>query len=410
MHSSRRDRIVLAAVVFAVLFSQLLLYPGVEILVAELGADATDSPFATTALSASMWFLVAEFVAYVAFVGVWGIASDVAGRRIPFIVAGALAGAVGYAGLAATSLLGSIPFEGILLVRLLQGAMTVGAFSLTITMLMDLDGGHGKNMGVAGIAIGFGAALGAPVGGQLTELHPIAPLLAAAGLLVCVGLLVSIVEDRAPSDRRTARAILERVRRRPTLTIPYAFGFVDRLTAGFFGLVGTLYFQDVFGLGAGETGLLLACFFAPFALLQYPMGVLSDRIGRTIPIVLGSMLYGVGILAVGTSPTVLAAAAAMVAVGVLGALVAPATMALVTDIADETERGVAMAGFNLAGSLGFLGGFLVGGTVADAYGYGTAFLVVGGLEIAIALVAVPVFVRLSLASTGLSVGSDEGDV
>jgi len=81
----------------------------------------------------------------------------------------------------------------------------------------------------------------------------------------------------------------------------------------------------------------------------------------------------------------------MVGVGVLGALVAPATMALVTDLADESERGIAMAGFNLAGSLGFLGGFLLGGTVASSYGYGTAFLVVGGLEIAIAVVTVPLF-------------------
>ena len=117
MHSSDRDRVVLAAVVFAVLFSQLLLYPGVATLVETLGADATASPFATTALDASMWFLVAEFGGYVAFVGVWGAASDVTGRRTPFIVVGAIAGAVGYAALAAVPAVGSIPFEGVLLLR-----------------------------------------------------------------------------------------------------------------------------------------------------------------------------------------------------------------------------------------------------------------------------------------------------
>ncbi|MXV61516.1 MFS transporter [Natronorubrum sp. JWXQ-INN-674] len=396
MHSSDRDRIVLAAVVFAVLFSQLLLYPGVATLVETLGADATASPFAASALDASMWFLVAEFAAYVAFVGVWGAASDMTGRRTPFIVAGALAGSVGYAALAAVPAIGSIPFEGVLVLRVAQGAMTIGAFSLTMTMLMDLEGGHGRNMGAAGIAIGLGAALGAPIGGQLTELDPLAPLIGAAVLLVCVGGLVSIVEDRTPSQRRTARALVDGVRKRPTLSIPYAFGFVDRLTAGFFALVGTLYFQETFGLDPAATGLLLACFFAPFALLQYPMGALSDRIGRTIPIVVGSLCYGVGILAVGAAPSVTAAAIAMITVGVLGALVSPATMALVTDIAAESERGVAMAGFNIAGSLGFLGGFLIGGTVASSYGYGLAFLTVGSLEIAIALIAVPAFLRLSI--------------
>lgn len=396
MHSSDRDRIVLAAVVFAVLFSQLLLYPGVSTLVDALGADAATSAFAATDLDASMWFLVAEFAGYVAFVGVWGAASDITGRRTPFIVAGALAGAASYAALAAVPAIGSIPFEGVLLMRFVQGAMTIGAFSLTMTMLMDLEGGHGRNMGAAGIAIGLGAALGAPIGGQLSEANPLAPLLGAAGLLVVVGLLVTRVPDRSPDSRRAVRALLEGVRKRPTLSIPFAFGFIDRMTAGFFALVGTLYFQDAFDVGPAATGLLLACFFAPFALLQYPMGALSDRIGRTIPIVVGSVCYGVGILAVGAAPSIATAAIGMVGVGVLGALVSPATMALVTDIAAESERGLAMAGFNVAGSLGFLGGFLIGGTVASDYGYGLAFLAVGGLEIAIALLAVPVFLRLSI--------------
>jgi MFS family permease len=77
----------------------------------------------------------------------------------------------------------------------------------------------------------------------------------------------------------------------------------------------------------------------------------------------------------------------MVCCGVCGAFISPATMALVTDIVPGTERGVAMGGFNVFGSLGMLSGFLVGGVVTSAYGYLPAFLVAGGLEIAIALVA-----------------------
>jgi len=44
------------------------------------------------------------------------------------------------------------------------------------------------------------------------------------------------------------------------------------------------------------SGLLLvvALFFAPFALLQYPFSVLSDSVGRTTPVVAGSALYGLG--------------------------------------------------------------------------------------------------------------------
>jgi len=192
---------------------------------------------------------------------------------------------------------------------------------------------------------------------------------------------------------------LATLRSRPSLAVPYAFGFIDRLTAGFFSLVGVFYFGDGFGLDAAGVGVALALFFLPFALLQYPLGSLSDRIGRFIPVVVGSIGYGLAIIAVGVASTAAAAMALMTLVGVAGAFVAPATMALVSDLCGPAERGVAMGGFNIFGSLGFLAGFLLGGVVADAIGYLTAFLVVGGLEIGIALLALPAVRRLTRGET-----------
>jgi len=386
--SRRRDRLALAGVVFAVLLAQVLLYPGIDTLVTALGAETT--------LDASTWFLTAEFAAFVVFAAVWGAASDAAGRRVPFVVVGALGGAIGYGLLAVLASVVSVPFVAVLGLRVLQGAATIGAFSLSITMLMDLGGGHGKNMGAAGIAIGLGTASGAPIGGQLYEIGPFVPLAVASATLLSAGLLATLVTDRAPPGRDTMRAIISGLRDRPILAVPYAFGLIDRLTAGFFALVGTLYFREILGLSPGRTGLMLALFFAPFALFQYPFGVLSDRIGRTIPVVVGSICYGLTIVAVAFAPSVTLTGVAMVAVGVVGALVAPATMALVSDLAAETERGVAMAGFNVFGSVGFLAGVLVGGTIADRVSYLAAFLTVGGLEVVIALLTLPVFLRLKL--------------
>jgi MFS family permease len=87
----------------------------------------------------------------------------------------------------------------------------------------------------------------------------------------------------------------------------------------------------------------------------------------------------------------------MVAVGVLGALMAPATMALVVDLAPEGERGVALGGFNIAGSLGFLTGVVGGGLIADDFGYTAAFSFAGGAEILLALVAIPAFLKLQIS-------------
>ncbi|QOS11408.1 major facilitator superfamily transport protein [Haloferax gibbonsii] len=392
MDSTRRERATLALAVWGVLVSQVLLYPGVSDLVTALGGGQGEYD-----LSAGMLFLVAEFASFVAFSSVWGALSDALGRRTWLIVAGALGGAASYLALLALATLPWLDatFGAVLAVRLVGGAMTIGAFSLSITMLADLSGGNGRNMGAAGIAIGLGAALGSVVGGQLTTIDPLAPLYASAAALTAVALLVTTVTDRTPDSTRVGvGVVLKKLAARPAFAVPYAFGFIDRMTAGFFALVGVYYFRETFGANAAVAGGVLALFFVPFALLQYPLGSLSDRVGRFVPVVAGSMLYGVAIIAVGLAPVFELAAGLMVVVGVFGALVAPATMALVTDLAEPGERGAALGGFNVFGSLGFLAGFLVGGVVADAVGYLPSFLVVGFAEVAIAVVALRAVKRL----------------
>ncbi|MFD1571989.1 MFS transporter [Halorubrum laminariae] len=404
--ADRGTRRRLGAIVLAVLVSQVLLYPGVPDLVVALGAPA--------GIDAGMWFLVAEFGAFVSFAVVWGAASDALGRRLPLVVVGALGGAAAYVALAVLPVLG-FGFNAVLVIRVVGGALTIGAFSLAITALMDLRGGNGRNMGTAGLAIGLGAAIGSVVGGALADVNTFYPVYAGAAVLAAAAAIATTVNDRTVeissegggsggagdgtggeggNEGETTvgfRDVLDRTRATPGLLVPLAFGFVDRLTAGFFALVGVYYFQDptTFGLSAAGAGATLALFFVPFALLQAPFGSLSDRIGRFLPVVVGSLAYGVVTIGVGVAPTYPVAAALMVLVGVCGAFMAPATMALVTDLVEPEARGAAMGLFNVFGSFGFLTGFLVGGTTTDLFGYTPAFLAVGGLELAIAIALLP---------------------
>ena len=55
-----------------------------------------------------------------------------------------------------------------------------------------------------------------------------------------------------------------------------------------------------------------------------------------------------------------------------------------------------MAGFNIAGSLGFLIGAVGGAFLADSYDFFVAFGVVGGSEVVVALVALPFLLRLNV--------------
>ena len=188
-----RPRVRLAVVVWAVLVSQVLLYPGLDGLITALGAPG--------GVRAGMWFLVAEYAAFVVCAVVWGAASDSLGRRTPLVVTGAVGGAVCYLLLAQLPAL-SVGFGGVLLLRAVGGAFTIGAFSLGITMLMDLGGGNGRNMGAAGIAIGLGAALGSVIGGQLAGVDPFTPVYAGAVVLALAGGVAAHVRE---PERHTTR-------------------------------------------------------------------------------------------------------------------------------------------------------------------------------------------------------------
>jgi len=375
----RRERFLLAWVVFAAMVAQILVYPRASDLAVGLGA--ADPGTGRTA------FLAVEYAAFVVFAGAWGAASDAVGRRRPLIAAGALAGAAGYAAMPFVA--GTAGFGWVLTLRVVQGAATVGAFSLAITMLMDLGGGHGRNMGAAGIAIGLGLTVGAPVGGLLFDRLGTGVLFGSAGALAAAGVLAVAAPDRAPGEDRSFLARLRELRGAPALGVPLAFGFVDRFTAGAVAVAAPDYFGTGLGFSGVAVGALLAAFFGPFALLQYPFGRLSDRVGRVLPVGAGSMLYGVGVAGVGLATTGPAAALAMGTVGVLGALMSPATMALVTDVAPQTARAAAMGAFNAAGSVGFLVGIVAGGAAVESLPYRWAFAAIGATELAVAAVALP---------------------
>ncbi len=385
----RATRVRLGLTVWGVLVSQVVVYPGLSETIAALGGGG--------GILAATWFLLAEYAAFVAFAVVWGAVSDAVGRRRSLVVAGALGGAASYLLVALAPRLG-VGFGVVLALRAVGGACTIGAFSLGITRLMDVVGGHGRNMGVAGTAIGLGAALGSVGGGQLANVDPLAPVVAGAVVLLVVAALAATVPDRQLDRSRDSP--FAGLRETPELLVPFTFGYVDRLTAGFFALTGVFYFRTRFGVDAAVAGATLAAFFLPFAVFQYPLGRLSDRVGRFWPVVGGSVCYGVAILAVGVAPTYATAAVVMAVVGVCGALVSPATMALVSTVAADNGRGAAMGGFNVFGSLGFLSGFLIGGVVTDRFGFLPAFVVVGGLELAVAALAGPVVWRLHRAADG----------
>ena len=356
------------------MFNLTLVVAGLkEFIIGELGGTVTD---------ASLFFSVETF-AYILFAPLWGILSDRLGRRRPFVVVGFLFSAILYA---SYFFVQSVPL--LLSLRFLQGAFAVMGWSLVMASVVDQPGGQrGRNMGLMGAALIFGVALGAPVGGYLTRWHgPRAPLVAAAVLfaLLALGALALAEPRRRLRGPRTAE-ILEALRSRPRLLLPLTFHFVDRLAVGLFVVIFPLYVDSLGADDPAVRGRYLALFLFPFALCQYFTGKLAERTGPYKPLLLGSLVYGALLCLVGYSG-LYGLWWVMVGLGVFAAVMFPPAILLTSQLSDPGTRGSAIGGFNLAGSLGFAVGPLLGGAVYAARGFGFAFALCGLMEIALAVV------------------------
>jgi MFS family permease len=167
---------------------------------------------------------------------------------------------------------------------------------------------------------------------------------------------------------------------------------LDRLTVGFFvGLFPVLAAQ-VYELSPAQTGIYLFVFLFCFALFSPLGGLLSDRLGRFRPMLLGTLIYGVMIMLIGRVGLDMLFVVMAVG-GLAGAILYPPSIALVGDYAAPDQRGIAMGGFNLAGSIGFATGPLLFSLIADATNLLVPPLVAGALCILAAFLAVPLLLR-----------------
>lgn len=337
-----------------------------------------------TVAEATLFFSV-ETLAYIIFAPVWGLVSDRFGRRKPLIVLGFLGCAVLYA------LYGSISSVKLLLsLRFVQGALSVMGWSLVMAMMLDhpARARRGRYMGLMGAALIFGVALGAPMGGYFSRwFGPRAPLAVASALFLVLSIAALWLRDSPallPQER--LKRVIKALQSQPRLVLPMSFHFVDRLAVGLFVVVFPLYLDSLGAHDPAVRGRYLALFLLPFAALQFFSGKLSERTGPGPPLILGSLLYGIALCWVGVSD-LMTLRPIMVALGVFAAVMFPPAILLTAQWSDRRTRGSAMGGFNLAGSLGFTIGPVLGAWTYGAFGFGAAFVICGVLEILLAGVA-----------------------
>ena len=162
----------------------------------------------------------------------------------------------------------------------------------------------------------------------------------------------------------------------------YVFNYIDRLLISI--LIEPIKLE--FGVSDTQIGLLSGVAFAIFyTLFGFPIGRLSDRIGRKPVIALACIAWSAMTMLCGvaTSFVMLLLFRIGVAVGEAGGT-AP-SVAMVADLYPPKQRSRALSVFMMGPSLGAVLGLGLGGWIAQTYGWRTAFIVIGAPGVVLGL-------------------------
>jgi predicted MFS family arabinose efflux permease len=211
-----------------------------------------------------------------------------------------------------------------------------------------------------------------------------------------------MADSAAPAEKSDTSFITPTYRRYALglLTAVYTVNYVDRQ------ILAILLEPIKVDLSLSDTqlGLLFTTFGIFYATLGLPIAMLADRTNRRNVITAAMTIFSgmTAACAFVTSFWQLMLARILVGVGEAGS--SPPSHSMISDMYEPKTRATALAIFSLGVNFGIFVGFLVGGYIAQWYGWRMAFLVVGLPGLALA-----VLVRITLKEPprGHSEGREE---
>jgi sugar phosphate permease len=139
------------------------------------------------------------------------------------------------------------------------------------------------------------------------------------------------------------------------------------------------------GLNYVELGLAMTMFAVATGCLQTPMGFLCERIGARFVLVVGLIVNAAAIAAVGFADSLLGLCALMALAGVGSSVFHPADYSILSGTVSEHRIGRAFAVHTFSGAAGFALAPVIMVGLATMFDWRTAFMVAGGVGIAVAL-------------------------
>jgi MFS family permease len=311
--------------------------------------------------------------------------------------------AVVVGGSIATAVAGGLLFvpagiPGLLVSRLFLGAGIGAVYTAGAAWVVDLapPDRRGRIIGLYGLAIWGGLALGPPAGELILQASSYEVVWAFAGLAPLLGALVALrlPERFQPHPEAAAeRRLVSREALRPGIALSLAI-------VGYAGVAAFIVLHlDQRDIGHGAA--VFAVFAGMVVLVRLVGGWLPDRFGPIRCAVGAAAVEAAGLLAIAGAQTIEIALLGALAMGAGFSLLFPSLALLVVNRVPEERRGVAMGTFTAFFDLGMGVGSPLVGAAAALGGYPAAFV----LGAAGALLAVPVALSLRRGSVALPAGA-----
>lgn len=147
--------------------------------------------------------------------------------------------------------------------------------------------------------------------------------------------------------------------------------------------------QDTLHITDGQLGLIGGLYFALFyCFISIPVGWIADRTNRVWVLTVACAIWSAATMACGVASNYAQLAAARMTVGFGEAGGVPPSYAIISDYFPSGKRGTALGIYNLGPPIGAALGIAFGASIAAAYSWRDAFIVLGGVGVVSALLII----------------------
>ncbi|MCU0512758.1 MAG: MFS transporter [Anaerolineae bacterium] len=253
---------------------------------------------------------------------------------------------------------------------------------------------RGRAIAIYGGVYRLGGFVGPALGGVLALAIGLRPVFVLFALLV--GLSLLLVLACMGDTRHSAGYATPRPERRSLWSLLLAYRYIlvvggagqifAQMIRGGRSTLLPLYGADVLGLDVGTIGAIVSAGAALDVLMVYFAGLTMDRLGRKYAIVPCFAIQAAGMLLLPLAHTAGGLLLVALILGFGNGLGSGTMMTLGSDVAPPAERGEFLGVWRLIGDIGFSGGPIIVGAVADALVLPAAALAMSGAGLASVLI------------------------